>query len=393
MTFQMNTATFERIPSLTEDETLETPDNESDDEVDESKSIKCSDKLETIDLKDKEENILFNEDIFRDVGHLETLHIESLLHIEELLILEEKKALTPELINVSSDFNKIELNLVPPKIPFYDTILITHIKTKLSVSQIIDLLVKGFNHYSISYNKNQEHKCGLECYVISNSSLVNFIVSIYLSDDETEHIVEFTHWQGCRYEYGSIILNLTNYIGLNIITGWTPMLSKPPWYNDLETTCELPDIEIDMLSDLIENSCLSDLEYHLTTFHSMILSKPFYFEKNGKGTELIDMLFILYKKYIEYKNYKILIYDAICNLSKIVKLDVIYIEKIIELNISSLFDSDQHIIESTLFGLSNIINIKGTIQLTEKQKSYIRQYSRYTKTSISTNALHILSKL
>ena len=107
----MNTATFERIPSLTEDETLETPDNESDDEVDESKSINCSDKLETIDLKDKQENILFNEDIFRDVGHLETLHIESLLHIEESLILEEKKAITPELINVSSDFNKIELNL------------------------------------------------------------------------------------------------------------------------------------------------------------------------------------------------------------------------------------------------------------------------------------------
>jgi len=369
---------------------METPfypdDPDEPDEQDEPKP-----QFDTIHKKEaelKEENILFNEDLFRDVGHL--------IPIEEIMLEENttlNKIIETEIINVQSDFHTIELAKIPPKVPYYDTILIMHIKTKLTLIQITELLVKGFNHYSISYNKNEDHKCGLECYAISNSAVINFIVSIYLSDDETEHIVEFRHWSGCRYEYGNIILNLTEYIGLNIITGWSPLVSKPPLYADLETSCEIPEIEIDTLLDMLEISCLSDLEYHLTRLHSMILSNPSYFEKNGKGTEFIDMLFVLYKKHFEYKNYKILIYDSLCMLTKIIKLDNKYIDKILELILSSLIDSDQHIIESSLFGLSNIINMKGPIQLTEKQKLYITQYSTYTKTSIATNATNILSKL
>ena len=98
---------------------------------------------------------------------------------------EEQKKEDEDLIKVPSEFNEIYLSRIPQTLPYYMTLLSTHIKTSLSIETIIDLLVKGLTHFSIAYYKNTDNNSSLECYALVDSSVINFVISIYLKN---EHI-------------------------------------------------------------------------------------------------------------------------------------------------------------------------------------------------------------
>ena len=294
-----------------------------------------------------------------------------------------------DLIKVPSEFNEIYLSRIAPTIPYYMTLLATHITTSLSIDTIIDLLVKGLKHFSIAYYKNTDNNCSLECYALVDSSVINFVISIYLKN---EHIIEFRHWNGCRFNFNNLIEDLTTYINLPIKTGWSPLRMPPtiditefPEFNLEE--CEQT-IDIAFIKDSLDKEMDTDLEYGLKTIHNLIITQPHYFEKDEVVSYLMDMLIHLYKKYEYYFQYKVLVYDSLCHLAKIVK--PCQNETILKLILESLTDTKQYIIESTLYGLANI-NIP--IHFTESEIEIITKYSTFYKESISTNALAILSKL
>ena len=302
---------------------------------------------------------------------------------------QEQKQEDEDLIRVPSEFNEIYLSRIAPTIPFYMTILATHITTSLSIDTIIDLLVKGLKHFSVAYYKNTDNNCSLECYALVDSSVINFVISIYLKN---EHIIEFRHWNGCRFNFNNLIEDLTTYINLPIKTGWSPLRMPPtiditefPEFNLEE--CEQT-IDIAFIKDSLDKEMDTDLEYGLKTIHNLIITHPHYFEKDEVVSYLMDMLIHLYKKYEYYFQYKVLVYDSLCHLVKIVKPS--HNETILKLILESLTDTKQYIIESTLYGLANI-NIP--IHFTESEIEIITKYSTFYKESISTNALAILSKL
>ena len=302
---------------------------------------------------------------------------------------QEQKQEDEDLIRVPSEFNEIYLSRIAPTIPFYMTILATHITTSLSIDTIIDLLVKGLKHFSVAYYKNTDNNCSLECYALVDSSVINFVISIYLKN---EHIIEFRHWNGCRFNFNNLIEDLTTYINLPIKTGWSPLRMPPtiditefPEFNLEE--CEQT-IDIAFIKDSLDKEMDTDLEYGLKTIHNLIITQPHYFEKDEVVSYLMDMLIHLYKKYEYYFQYKVLVYDSLCHLVKIVKPS--HNETILKLILESLTDTKQYIIESTLYGLANI-NIP--IHFTESEIEIITKYSTFYKESISTNALAILSKL
>ena len=294
-----------------------------------------------------------------------------------------------DLIKVPSEFNEIYLSRIAPTIPYYMTLLATHITTSLSIDTIIDLLVKGLKHFSVAYYKNTDNNCSLECYALVDSSVINFVISIYLKN---EHIIEFRHWNGCRFNFNNLIEDLTTYINLPIKTGWSPLRMPPtiditefPEFNLEE--CEQT-IDIAFIKDSLDKEMDTDLEYGLKTIHNLIITQPHYFEKDEVISYLMDMLIHLYKKYEYYFQYKVLVYDSLCHLAKIVK--PCQNETILKLILESLTDTKQYIIESSLYGLANM-NIP--IHFTESEIEIITKYSTFYKESISTNALAILSKL
>jgi hypothetical protein len=302
---------------------------------------------------------------------------------------QEQKQQDEDLIRVPSEFNEIYLSRIAPTIPYYMTLLATHITTSLSIDTIIDLLVKGLKHFSVAYYKNTDNNCSLECYALVDSSVINFVISIYLKN---EHIIEFRHWNGCRFNFNNLIQDLTTYINLPIKTGWSPLRMPPtiditefPEFNLEE--CEQT-IDIAFIKDSLDKDLNSDLEYGLKTIHNLIITQPHYFEKDEVISYLMDILIHLYKKYEYYFQYKVLVYDSLCHLAKIVK--PCHNETILKLILESLTDTKQYIIESTLYGLANI-NIP--IHFTESEIEIITKYSTFYKESISTNALTILSKL
>ena len=294
-----------------------------------------------------------------------------------------------DLIKVPSEFDEIYLSRIAPTIPYYMTLLATHITTSLSIESIIDLLVKGLKHFSVAYYKNTDNKCSLECYALVDSSVINFVISIYLKN---EHIIEFRHWNGCRFNFNNLIKDLTTYINLPIKTGWSPLRMPPtiditefPEFNLEE--CQKT-IDIAFIKDSLDKEMVSELEYGLKTIHNLIITQPHYFEKDEVVSYLMDMLIQLYEKYEYYFQYKVLVYDSLCHLAKIVK--PCHNETILKLILESLTDTKQYIIESTLYGLANI-NIP--IHFTESEIEIITKYSTFYKESISTNAVAILSKL
>lgn len=302
---------------------------------------------------------------------------------------EEQKKEDEDLIKVPSEFNEIYLSRIPQTLPYYMTLLSTHIKTSLSIETIIDLLVKGLTHFSIAYYKNTDNNSSLECYALVDSSVINFVISIYLKN---EHIIEFRHWNGCRFNFNNLIQDLTTHINLPIKTGWSP-LRMPPTIDLTEfpefilEECEQK-IDTAFIKDSLDKDLNSDLEYGLKTIHNLIITHPHYFEKDEVVSYLIDMLVHLYEKYEYYFQYKVLVYDSLCHLTKFIK--PCYNEIILKLILESLTDKKQYIIESTLYGLANI-NIP--IHFTESDIAIITKYSTFYKESISTNALAILSKL
>ena len=302
---------------------------------------------------------------------------------------QEQEQKDEDLIRVPSEFNEIYLSRIAPTIPYYMTLLATHITTSLSIDTIIDLLVKGLKHFSVAYYKNTDNNYSLECYALVDSSVINFVISIYLKN---EHIIEFRHWNGCRFNFNNLIEDLTTYINLPIKTGWSPLRMPPtiditefPEFNLEE--CDQT-IDIAFIKDSLDKDMDSDLEYGLKTIHNLIITQPHYFEKDEVVSYLMDMLIHLYKKYEYYFQYKVLVYDSLCHLAKIVK--PCHNETILKLILESLTDTKQYIIESTLYGLANI-NIP--IHFTESEIEIITKYSTFYKESISTNALAILSKL
>ena len=278
-----------------------------------------------------------------------------------------------DLIKVPSEFNEIYLSRIAPTIPYYMTLLATHITTSLSIDTIIDLLVKGLKHFSVAYYKNTDNNCSLECYALVDSSVINFVISIYLKN---EHIIEFRHWNGCRFNFNNLIEDLTTYINLPIKTGWSPLRMPPtiditefPEFNLEE--CEQT-IDIAFIKDSLDKEMDTDLEYGLKTIHNLIITQPHYFEKDEVISYLMDMLIHLYKKYEYYFQYKVLVYDSLCHLAKIVK--PCQNETILKLILESLTDTKQYIIESSLYGLANM-NIP--IHFTESEIEIITKYSTF----------------
>jgi hypothetical protein len=147
-------------------------------------------------------------------------------------------------------------------------------------------------------------------------------------------------------------------------------------------------IDIQFITDTLNTKMDSDLEYGLKIIHNAILTTPHYFEKDEVTCHLIHILLNLYEKYKYYFQYKVLIYDSLCQLTKFVQPH--HIETILKLILESLDNKEQYIIESSLYGLANM-NIP--IQFTESQIAIITKYSTFSKESISRHALKLLSNL